>query len=69
MQANPFQLEVISKIPEDEPITLYKAGPFIEITKGPHLPNTNLVRAIKATKVTNLPITLSYIYFLIIIVL
>lgn len=51
-QANPFKLEIIDNTPESEPITVYKGGPFLDIDKGPHIPNTNLVRAIKATKVS-----------------
>ena len=48
---NPFKIQLISsKIPDDGITTAYKCGSFIDLCLGPHIPNTNLVKAFKVTK-------------------
>eukprot|EP01113_Clastostelium_recurvatum_P009110 TRINITY_DN1434_c0_g1_i2.p1 TRINITY_DN1434_c0_g1~~TRINITY_DN1434_c0_g1_i2.p1 ORF type:complete len:716 (+),score=238.79 TRINITY_DN1434_c0_g1_i2:55-2202(+) len=47
---NKFKVEVISKIPAEETVTLYKCGPLVDLCRGPHLPNTSYVKAFKPTK-------------------
>ena len=41
---------VLSKI-EDETLTMYKQGEFEDLCRGPHLPNTRMIRAFKLTRV------------------
>jgi threonyl-tRNA synthetase len=38
---NPLKLELIQRIPPNDPITLYKCGPFIDLCRGPHISNTS----------------------------
>ncbi len=46
-----YKAEIISEIPDSEPITLYRQGDFIDLCRGPHLPSTGkLGHAFKLTK-------------------
>lgn len=46
----PFKLELIAELPEDETITTYSIGKFTDLCRGPHLPDTSKVPAFKLTK-------------------
>ena len=47
-----YKAEIIASIPDDESITLYRQGEFIDLCRGPHLPSTGrLGKAFKLTKV------------------
>ena len=50
-QDNPYKMELI-KDSIDTQITAYKQGEFMDLCKGPHLPNTNMVKAFKLVKVS-----------------
>ena len=39
-QGEEYKAEIITSIPSNEPITLYKQGDFIDLCRGPHLPST-----------------------------
>jgi threonyl-tRNA synthetase len=46
-----YKAEIIEDLPEDEKITLYRQGDFIDLCRGPHLPSTGkLGSAFKLTK-------------------
>jgi len=45
-----FKMELISEL-EDGTITLYKHGTFTDLCRGPHIPNTGYVKAIKLTSI------------------
>jgi len=46
-----YKAEIIGDLPEDEEITLYRQGNFIDLCRGPHLPSTGkLGSAFKLTK-------------------
>jgi threonyl-tRNA synthetase len=46
-----YKAEIIENLPEDEEITLYRQGDFIDLCRGPHLPSTGkLGSAFKLTK-------------------
>ncbi len=46
-----YKAEIIAGIPEDEPITVYRQGGFVDLCRGPHLPSTGrLGQAFKLTK-------------------
>jgi threonyl-tRNA synthetase len=47
---NPFKLEIISRIPPDEALTLYRCGPFVDLCRGPHVQNTGIFKAIRFFK-------------------
>ena len=47
-----FKVELIEDIPEDETITIYKQGEWLDLCRGPHMPSTNYIGvAFKLTKV------------------
>ena len=43
----PYKVELISELPEDEEISFYRQGDFTDLCAGPHLPSTGKVKAIK----------------------
>lgn len=46
-----YKAEIVSGIPDGEPITLYRQGRFVDLCRGPHLPSTGrLGHAFKLTK-------------------
>ncbi len=46
-----FKLELIEEMPESSTVSLYKQGSFEDLCRGPHLPNTSLVRHFKLLSV------------------
>ncbi|NLW11796.1 MAG: threonine--tRNA ligase [Clostridiaceae bacterium] len=46
-----YKVELIDELGEDEVISFYKQGDFVDLCAGPHLANTNMVRAFKLTQV------------------
>ncbi len=46
-----YKAEIISGIPGDEEVTLYRQGDFIDLCRGPHLPSTGRIGAFKLTKI------------------
>jgi len=53
-ESNPFKTAMISsKLPDGSSTTVYKCGPFVDLCKGPHLPNTSRVKAFKVTKASS----------------
>ena len=42
-----YKVELISDLPEDEIITFYKQGDFVDLCRGPHLLSTKYVKALK----------------------
>uniref|UniRef100_A0A7S3AP41 Probable threonine--tRNA ligase, cytoplasmic n=1 Tax=Haptolina ericina TaxID=156174 RepID=A0A7S3AP41_9EUKA len=48
---NPFKVALISgKIPDGSSTTVYRCGNFVDLCKGPHVPNTSRVKAFSVTK-------------------
>ncbi len=47
----PYKLEMISEL-EDGTISLYEQGDFTDLCRGPHIPHTGFVKAIKLMKVS-----------------
>ncbi|MBC8453933.1 threonine--tRNA ligase, partial [PVC group bacterium] len=46
-----FKIERLNDIPEDEAISFYRCGDFIDLCRGPHIENTSEVKAFKLTSV------------------
>ncbi|MFK7864376.1 MAG: threonine--tRNA ligase [Pseudohongiellaceae bacterium] len=46
-----YKVEIISSIPGDEDLSFYKQGDFIDLCRGPHVPNTSKFKAFKLTSV------------------
>ncbi|MFW6193192.1 MAG: threonine--tRNA ligase, partial [Gemmatimonadota bacterium] len=40
---DPYKLERLEEIPEDETISVYRDGPFVDLCAGPHVPDTGEV--------------------------
>ncbi len=49
---NPFKIELIKELPEDEEISLYQNGDFIDLCRGPHLPHTGMIKGVKLLKIS-----------------
>ena len=48
---NPFKQAIItSKLPDGAMTTVYRSGKFVDLCRGPHLPNTSRVKAFAVTK-------------------
>jgi threonyl-tRNA synthetase len=45
-----YKVELIEAIPEGDTLTCYKQGDFIDLCRGPHVPNTGLIKAFKLTQ-------------------
>ena len=43
----PYKVELIKDLPEGEVISFYKQGEFTDLCRGPHLPSTGCVKAVK----------------------
>ena len=46
-----YKAQIIEAIPVAETLTLYQQGDFIDLCRGPHVPNTGRLKAFKLTKV------------------
>lgn len=46
-----YKAEIIRDIPEDEILSLYKQGDFIDLCRGPHVPNTSKLKTFKLMSV------------------
>ena len=45
-----FKARIIEDIPEEETISLYRQGDFVDLCRGPHVPSTGKLRAFKLMK-------------------
>ena len=50
MKDEPYKVELINDLPEDEIISFYKLGDFTDLCAGPHLMSLKPVKAIKLTR-------------------
>ncbi len=46
-RGEPYKVELIKDLPEGEVISFYKQGEFTDLCRGPHLPTTGAVKAVK----------------------
>ena len=49
---NPFKLELINELDEDQEISLYQNGRFIDLCRGPHIPHTGMIKGFKLLKIS-----------------
>lgn len=45
-----YKAKIIEDIPENETLTLYQQGDFIDLCRGPHVPRTGMLKAFKLTR-------------------
>lgn len=50
-QGERFKVELIHDLPEEEVITLYEQGEFVDLCRGPHLPATGRIKVFKLLSV------------------
>ncbi len=48
---NEFKLELIKEY-KDEKLSIYSLGDFVDLCKGPHVPNSSYIKAFKLTKIS-----------------
>lgn len=48
----PYKIELINELPEDEEISFYEQGEFIDLCIGKHLPSTGVVKSFKLLNVS-----------------
>ncbi|MGA1734562.1 MAG: threonine--tRNA ligase, partial [Burkholderiaceae bacterium] len=46
-----YKAEIISAIPANEPLSLYREGEFVDLCRGPHVPSTGKLKVFKLMKV------------------
>ncbi len=46
-----YKVEIIASLPEGEPLSLYRQGEFVDLCRGPHVPSTGRIKAVKLTHV------------------
>ncbi|MGD9153579.1 MAG: threonine--tRNA ligase [Gammaproteobacteria bacterium] len=46
-----YKVEIIRDIPEDQELSLYEQGDFIDLCRGPHVPSTGKLKAFKLMKI------------------
>jgi threonyl-tRNA synthetase len=49
-EGQPFKRELIEEMDEDEEISIYTQGAFTDLCRGPHLPHSGRIGAVKLTK-------------------
>lgn len=47
-----YKVKILEDIPEDQELSFYRQGEFIDLCRGPHIPNTGKLRAFKLTRVS-----------------
>ena len=45
-----YKAQIIESIPEGEDLSLYRQGEFVDLCRGPHVPNTSHLKVFKLTK-------------------
>ncbi len=46
-----YKADIIAEIPQDQPVTMYRQGGFIDLCKGPHSPSTGKIKHFKLMKI------------------
>lgn len=46
-----YKVEMIRGIPDSESLTVYQQGDFLDLCRGPHVPRTGFLKAVRLTKV------------------
>jgi threonyl-tRNA synthetase len=46
-----YKVEIIRDLPADQPLSLYRQGEFVDLCRGPHVPSTGRLKAVRVTHV------------------
>lgn len=49
---NPYKIDIIERLADDEVISAYKQDDFVDLCRGPHMPTTKSMKYFKLTKVS-----------------
>ena len=47
-----YKVQIIEEIPANEVLSLYRQGEFVDLCRGPHVPRTGVLKAVKLTKMS-----------------
>lgn len=47
-----YKVQIIEDIPANEILSLYRQGEFVDLCRGPHVPRTGAIKAVKLTKMS-----------------
>ncbi len=47
----PYKVQLIEDLPEDEELSFYQMGDYVDLCVGPHLPNLTYIKAFKLTQI------------------
>ena len=47
----PYKVQLIEDLPDEEELSFYRQGDFVDLCAGPHLPNTGRIKAFKLTSI------------------
>src|SRR3990167_7023102 len=45
-----YKVQIIRDLPDNETLTIYAQDDFVDLCRGPHVPNTSALKAFKLTK-------------------
>jgi threonyl-tRNA synthetase len=48
----PYKVEILNEIPEDQTISIYTQGSFTDLCRGPHLSSTGKIKVVKLLKIS-----------------
>ncbi|HEX2900498.1 MAG TPA: threonine--tRNA ligase [Bacteroidia bacterium] len=51
-KGNEYKVELIERLADDDTITFYESGKFVDLCKGPHVPSSKIIKAVKLTKMS-----------------
>lgn len=51
-RGEPYKVEHISDLPEEEPVSFYRQGEYIDMCRGPHLTHTAGIKAVRLTGIS-----------------
>ncbi len=46
-----YKVELLSEMPDNEPVSVYEQGDFADLCRGPHVPSTGSIKAFKLTSI------------------
>jgi len=47
-----YKLDIIDRLPDEQTISLYEQGEFVDLCRGPHIPNTSYIKSLKLLTVS-----------------
>lgn len=51
-KGNEYKVKLIERLADHDTITFYESGKFVDLRKGPHVPTSKIIKAVKLTKMS-----------------